>query len=318
MSELDSALLYNTALYNALGVRKSVGSGSDTLSRHIIETRFSISVLLIIFFAFLAIRIDNKNDWSWAKVFVPLWIADVFICAVFILLVFSKGRKAKEAWWLSIYAALCFVPFIMFQLFIVLREDQVVEWSAAIIFLPYWISDGFYTLICLTSVALLNVLSRRIAAEVDDQMFDSSFPRQIQAQSLLNTFTGWCARSALTILIVLKLDGKLDVSWATVFIPTYLLGLYSIIVIILDFCVAFGKPSCIFREAKEEVLALACIEAFEFITTGVPFYIFIGLLVGRLESPESLSMAVVFIPIFIALSASTCSAYCSLSGTRGQ
>jgi curved DNA-binding protein CbpA len=50
-----------------------------------------ITVLLITFFAFLARQIDNEIDRSWAEVFIPLWIADVFVCVALIHLVFS-GR----------------------------------------------------------------------------------------------------------------------------------------------------------------------------------------------------------------------------------
>jgi hypothetical protein len=314
-----------------------------------------ITVLLITFFAFLARQIDNEIDRSWAEVFIPLWIADVFVCVALIHLVFSgrfptikrpqnededeedhrsrytdtpttptadqpeTGRRTgaeqqiKERWRYGIYIILFSVSTIIFQLFIVLKGDQVVEWSAAIVFLPYWVFEGLNLLSCLTDgIAQLKALSQQRAAivETGGKKSPALVYRMLQASILRYAFWWYIVRVALAILVVLKLDGKLDVSWAVVFIPAYLAMLCIVISFILQYCFARQIQN---SEAKTEALELTVSSAVGIMIGCILFYAFIGLLVEKLESPESHSMAVVFIPIFILLAMFACCSCCSLS-----
>ncbi|RKP27679.1 hypothetical protein SYNPS1DRAFT_12327 [Syncephalis pseudoplumigaleata] len=201
--------------------------------------------LLIIFCALLSVRVDGKSNWSWGVVFIPLWLLDAVLLFWLVPLAFrpsltasghssgdkrssKQARRARAARqrgiFVCIYLLLCFI----FQLLIVLREDERITWSAAAIFFPYWILEAVNGL----SNILSSIADIRTIPEVDpttNAPMEGSKRRLLEAMVTVNAFWWWCIRVALAILVVLKIDGALSANWATVFTPAYLAGIRYIL-----------------------------------------------------------------------------------------
>ncbi|GAA5803976.1 hypothetical protein HPULCUR_009461 [Helicostylum pulchrum] len=191
--------------------------------------------LIIIFLVFLTVKIDSLVTWSWAVVWTPAWIINFIVFYTVLRYVVLRSDKPEaeddhekedtdETNRLKhhnqqlkrikkLMTLFNFLLCLLFQIFIVVRLDEKVTWSACIVFIPYFIFEAthFFSTCLNTLVGCLALTSvgetRRI-------------PQFVFSQYWLNA-----TRFCLFLLIALRIDQVIDCSWAIVFIPVYLVGL---------------------------------------------------------------------------------------------
>src|SRR6185369_1679360 len=134
-------------------------------------TIISLSLILIVLFlTFLSIRADNKVSWSYTVVFLPIWIVDVVVFIALLVQVrrdpfeedgndneeeyeglysddpnvreqARKNRKRQQRFLHRVRNSLLIayaVLILLFQIFIALKADESITWSAAVVFAPYF------------------------------------------------------------------------------------------------------------------------------------------------------------------------------------
>ncbi|CEP14292.1 hypothetical protein [Parasitella parasitica] len=257
--------------------------------------------LIIIFLAFLTVRIDNLVLWSWSVVWIPAWILNIFVfyCLVqYILKSKDKqenqdqenGEAEEPASRLkqheqhlkvaknSIFM-LNFVLALLFQIFIVLRLDG--------------------TQFCVNCIkALVGCLALVSLKEL------SRIP-----SFLLKQFWFSASRFCLFLLIPLRIDQIIQCSWGIVFIPLYLIGLKWALELVYRYRVysKMTQPE-VAHQGKVTVLAGAVL----FCIVSALFYALVGLIATRLDGYLFIKMANVFVPLFIVFSFFLCCSGCCL------
>ncbi|KAI7859448.1 hypothetical protein BDC45DRAFT_215796 [Circinella umbellata] len=286
--------------------------------------------LLIIFFAFLTVRIDEIVLWSWGVVFIPLWIID-FVIGYLVIRNFiqsltksndtddnhddddddeemdeAKRAKRKAArrrlgitrqFILVIY----WVLFLLFQIFIVLRLDNRVMWSTAVVFIPYFIFEGIHF--------ILKCFEFLVTASTALRMSAPEHKKRILATLFFQTFWLFVLRLILFVLIATRVDNTITCSWGIVFIPLYLVAVKYMIQLAWSYVVFSRLSSQPQLQHQGKVTVLLGVIAL--VVLGVLSYTLIGLLARRLDG-SFVKMANVFVPIFITLSILFCCAGCCL------
>ncbi|ORY93126.1 hypothetical protein BCR43DRAFT_365567 [Syncephalastrum racemosum] len=292
-----------------------------------------VFALLIIFFAFLTVRIDNTVSWSWAVVWIPLWIINAIVAYVllqFLLRALGHGdddaddedderedeamhdddeskrqqRRASRRRLRTSRHAVSFIYFILvllFQIFIVLRLDNRVAWSAAVVFIPYFILEGLHFL-------LTTVLFGTALASARGQL-----PPPVWLQVLRLVFDQYwffVLRLIQFVLIAVRADNTITCSWGIVFIPLYLVALKYAVQLgwsYRRFSRLTAQPE-IAHQGKTTVM----LGVVAFVIVGLLLYALVGLIARRLDGFNPISMSHVFVPIFIALSFLLCCFGCCL------
>ncbi|ORZ21999.1 hypothetical protein BCR42DRAFT_405297 [Absidia repens] len=325
-----------------------------------------ILVLLIIFFSFLAVKIDGRVNWAWATVWVPLWLIDVFLFYAlgrFILSTSSdddddndhdaddhdsgrrrryqqhdeamddnnnsdggldeegkrrqQERKTKQ-WMRWLTRGLFMVYFILallFQIFIVIALDQIVSWSAAVIFIPYFILEGLNFLLTLTDytitvIAIHQQLSLDAQGEQGGAGKVSFGVLASHGLSLLfHKFWFFALRLILFVLIAVRIDGTITCSWGVVFIPLYLVAVKYAVQLGLSYRRYNRLPQ---PEVAQQGKMTVIVGMVVFVVVGALLYALVGLVARRLDGVWPVSMATVFVPIFIVLAVVTCCCGCCL------
>lgn len=177
---------------------------------------FGGSCSLIVFSIFLALKADGVLSWTWYFVFLPLWLAAIFVSWLvgWIFLYSYEGLTNKIA------GAALWVEFsvisggVFFTFFIALRLElaafQDVNW--AWLFIPLWIALGY--------LMLVNEKWPDWAHEyhADEKLQpDDIWKRYFRVMPLNTTVP----LGVFTILLVLQLEGVIDVSWRTIFTPLW-------------------------------------------------------------------------------------------------
>jgi hypothetical protein len=264
--------------------------------------------LAILFLVFITVKIDEFVTWSWAVVWAPAWIINIGVFYSIIkysLLTRSENeddndkedekddtnemkrlqqhnrhlRLAKKIMFLFNFSL-----FLLFQIFIVIRLDEKVSWTACIVFIPYFIFEGAHFLItCLkTLVGCLALTS------VDEKR---EIPYFIISQLWFNAL-----RVCLFLLIPLRIDQVIKCSWGIVFIPLYLTGLKWAIELIYKYFTYSRIPQ---PEAAHQGKVTVLVGLVAFVIIGLLFYTLIGLTVKRLDGIIFVKMSNVFVPLFI-------------------
>ncbi|CAG8524751.1 439_t:CDS:2 [Acaulospora morrowiae] len=287
-------------------------------------------ILLILFFAFLSIRIDGSVSWSFGIVFIPLWIVDFLLFFVLVIQVRKSSseeseidddfeesyhgdpeareqardeRRKQQKRIIQSRNMLAFVYLLLifaFQVFIVIRADGIIQWNAAIVFTPYFI------------VELLNIypnVEEYIVMISSSRVYDTDgMPsRGAKIRLFVETFWWLLIRVALAILIVLRIDHIITCSWGIVFIPLYLIGLrYALSIFILWNNLRKHEP------LQERGMMGVVTRVIAFVVAGALFYTVVGLLASRLDGHTGIKLASIFIPVFIILSFSLCCTGCCM------
>lgn len=110
-------------------------------------------LLLMMFTIFLALRLDEKVLWNWFIIFIPLWLLDGVLFVYVIINAVKRWRSLGHSCGVSLVCYMASsVAFLLFQLLLCLRLEQVVVMSAYIPAVPGWI-----TLILVTSDCLYHL-----------------------------------------------------------------------------------------------------------------------------------------------------------------
>lgn len=284
-----------------------------------------ITILAIIFFSFLSQRVDKLNDWKYAIVFTPLWIIDVVLLAPLFMTLKStlsdwnkfrsksdqsddindsdpaEPRSNKEfaltmaiVGVLTIYLTL----FTVFQVLIVLKVDDQLAIPASQVFIPIYIMEAFVFL----RLAFAYFIYIKIHKEDTILKKLARFFGDFWLEILRITQIG---------LLVAKLDNPnmIDVSWGLVFLPMYLLGIKYLLSLIWGFHELKKMPESQERSANKAMLILFSVMYGIVAAFG---YSFIGMLAFKLDYDQSITMAVVLIPVFIVLALLLCCCGCCL------
>lgn len=300
-------------------------------------------VLLILFFSFLAIKIDGRVTWNWATVWVPLWLVNMFVAYALGRLLLSspnddddddngrqrqpsdrnddeamegdetkrrqQERKTKQRmrWITRGLLVIYFVLALLFQIFIVLALDQKVVWPASVLFIPYFVLEGLNFCLMLADYAIAMMMIRQ-QLSLDGQLSI----RALVLHSLALFFDKYwffALRVALFVLMALRIDGTITCSWSVVFIPLYLVAVKYAIQLALSYRRFSRLPQ---PEVAQQGKVTVLVGAVVFLVLGILVYALVGLLARRLDGAWYISMATVFVPIFIVLAVVACCCGCCL------
>ena len=112
-----------------------------------------ILVFLLLFFVFLALRVDQIITWNWIIVFTPLWMT---LGIVF----YSVPVKSWEKPWVlnshfchfinsmqfvyKILLVLFGIPIVVFTILLVIKLQYYPNFALFLVFIPLWIMDCMY------------------------------------------------------------------------------------------------------------------------------------------------------------------------------
>lgn len=243
-----------------------------------------VFVLFIVLIAFVTVRVDGIVDWSWSVVWIPAWILNIFLFGAGTLYRFQNNTPQKpddeekqtqrnnnstvmikRAIWI-----LNTVLFVLFQIFVILRLDGIVSWTASVVFIPYFIFEGVHVLVytVIMTEGLFSVLWWSIAV-----------------------------RACLVILVVLRIDKVITCSWGIVFIPLYLVGIKWALALFLKY--RFYAKMTTQPEVAHQGKVTVLIYTVLFVVLGLLFYTLIGLIARRLDGIVYINMSHVFVPFFL-------------------
>lgn len=257
-----------------------------------------VVVSVLIWLIFICLRVDATIEWSWSIVFIPLWLVNALILWATIyrmknydprkneeirgqfgasqsstdeeeeeqdgLLGSSRMHMSKLQHRINQY-----VPFVhccllsLFQIFIVLRLDHVIEWEMVYVFLPFYAYE------------IVNTLS--------------------------NGRKGWLSRG-ITILqmtaILLQLTYGSSLSWAVAFIPIYCLGLYYAYKLWRQYKVFASYPQ---QQEAQQGQMLVMIASLVYGILAALFYTVLGLIIRRLDGSSHIRLGLILVPVFTIL-----------------
>lgn len=252
-------------------------------------------VSILVWLVFVCLKVDRSVSWSWAVVFIPLWIVNALALWITFyrlrhydpkkneemnqaneqeeeeqeateedeLLGASKKTTSRQ------HKINQFIPFIncclivSFQIFIVLRLDKVVHWSAVSVFIPFYVYEFLNTIV-------------------------------VGKQGWITRLT-WIIQVTFILLQLVYINKSY--SWAIVFIPLYALGLY------------FGFKlwrqykffSNLNRPEAQQGKVLIMIASIIYSIIAALLYTVLGLIIRRLDGSIHIKLSLILIPIFILL-----------------
>jgi hypothetical protein len=266
-------------------------------------------ILIIIFFVFLTVRIDSQVVWSWAVVWIPAWIINIIVFFSILQYIMAyKGKDKQDQYFdkedetsdqeakrlkqhnrqVRIAAkSLLLFNFglaLLFQIFIVIRLDNRVAWTACQVFIPYFVYEGVQFFVN-TIKALVGCLALKSVSE----------RKQIPI-FLFSQYWFSALRFVFFLLIALRIDQIIGCSWGIVFIPLYLAGLKWALELVYRYRIyaKMTQPEMA-HQGKMTVLAGAVAYA----VVCFLFYTLVGLIARRLDGLSYVSMANAFVPLFL-------------------
>ncbi|KAG0206493.1 hypothetical protein BGX28_002076 [Mortierella sp. GBA30] len=296
-------------------------------------------VLAIIFFSFLSVRVDGKVNWSYWKVFIPLWILD----AILVFMIVSQGlrpvdideeddthdhdhededttpmaqeerkaqklkEKKRQKVFGSMYALLMVILIIAFQITIVIRANDTTSNDDDNSSSRISGAAVFAPYFILEAITLLFSIFPLVVTVKRAAMAEVSILARIM---LVFEALWWkLIRVILAVLIMLRIDDRITCSWGIVFIPLYLVGVKYLLQLVLGYR-SFGRmPN---QEMKQQGQMMMTVGMVVFVIVGSLSYALIGLLAARLDGNSSYSVSHVLVPVFIVLSILLCCSGCCL------
>ncbi|CAG8498110.1 24781_t:CDS:2 [Cetraspora pellucida] len=244
---------------------------------------------------------DGSVSWNYGIVFVPIWIEDILL-----FFVREQAREARRKQLKALSRTRNFlyniylVMILLFQVFIVLRADDIIRWSAAIIFAPYFVVEAIN--LYPTFIEYLDLLKSPIVLDINGNP-----SLYLKIRCFIDTFWWFAIRISLAILIVLRIDQIIICSWAVVFIPLYLVGIrYGFQILWLWWNLRRTEP--LQNKGRVDVI----VGAIAFFLVGSLSYIVVGLLASRLDGNTGIKLSSILIPVFITLSLVFCCTGCCL------
>lgn len=186
------------------------------------------AILVIIFLSFLSVRVEDKVEWDWTSVWVPLYIIDGFAIIVTVLVFavkiasFFARSKDEEAdtprctCVPEIAAAGFFITsmgYIVFNILVSVGLQKTADVDWMLYFIPLYISE--------ISGLILGVVGVSASRDTLRQqgIISVSTPLLVSI-NVLTILLNFC-RIAEAFVIPAKIEGHITVSWWAVFIPLY-------------------------------------------------------------------------------------------------
>jgi hypothetical protein len=279
-------------------------------------------LLLLLFPTFVAIKVDGGLiDWSWSAVLWPLWVLNVpyglsTLSELFVPLEtqeeedletasldssLPQTRKVTKAY--KVKVAVKYICVILIQILVVSKLDGNTTAPLLACLAPWWVFEAIQLIPRIAQIKLV----------LDEINKDESRERPVGKVGIFLLFVGmtwgWFIRVIQVFLIAFKVDELTSMSWVLVFIPVYVVGAKRFLSLVIQFMASRAPEDPAIQDALRKRL-LAQFVLF-FIGAGV-FYSLLGLLIHRLENGSGVSLAVVFIPLFVALSILFLCACCCL------
>ncbi|KAG0272474.1 hypothetical protein BGZ95_011787 [Linnemannia exigua] len=295
-----------------------------------------VITLIIIFFTLLSLRVDGKVSWSYAIVFIPLWIMDTILFFGTLTRLVKrcsaededehhghdgldddydtgngeatmganreeqrqkKATKKKHQFLNALVGLLNLILFTAFQVLIVKKANDPSSVSGSIVFAPYFVLECLFFLLAIIQVAV----GLRAASVADASL----------STKLGLVFDGlwWkVTRLVLAVLIMLRIDDTINCSWQIVFIPLYLVAVKYLFQHVRGYRTFSRMQNA---EMRQQGQALMIASACTFTVLGSLVYSLVGLLAAKLDG-YAYSASRILIPVFIVLSIFLCCSGCCL------
>ncbi|KAF9164934.1 hypothetical protein DFQ26_000870 [Actinomortierella ambigua] len=307
----------------------------ESLLGTFLMTMSILFVLALIFLSFLAVRVDGKVDWSYAVVFIPMWILDAILIAGTVMqmrrpvevddeedeeerrhehegsdggsstqpMAQEDRREQKRKvqvrlkWVNAIFTLVIVLLFTLFQVFIVRKANDPTSITAATVFAPYFVLEGIFFLMTLIKlVAALRMLSAHGA------------PLSTKLAQVSEKLWWKVVRIVTAVLIMLRVDDQITCSWHLVFLPLYLAGIKYIVQIAM-MRRTFSKMQT--EEMRQQGRAVVMVSIVAFLVLGSLAYSLVALLASKLDG-HGYGAATVLVPVFIVLGILLCCSGCCL------
>ncbi|KAF9901499.1 hypothetical protein EC991_006074 [Linnemannia zychae] len=297
-----------------------------------------VITLIIIFFAFLSLRVDGKVSWNYAVVFIPLWFMDAFLfVGVITRLVkpsstedddehrdhdehesdhFTGGGEGTGAGvdreecqrqkkttkrrhrFLSAFIEL--VNLILFTAFQVLIVKKANDSSS--------VSGSIvFTPYFILEGSFFLLASTQVAVGLRTASAADA-PLSTKLGLIFEGLWWKLMRLILAVLIMLRIDHQITCSWQVVFIPLYLVAVKYLTQHIRGYQTFSRMQNA---EMRHQGQALVTASACTFTVLGSLVYSLIGLLAAKLDG-HAYSASRVLIPVFMVLSLLLCCSGCCL------
>ena len=274
------------------------------------------AILVIIFLSFLSVRVEEKVEWEWTSVWVPLYIIDAFAVIVTVLVFIIKVAtflsraseddidRPRRTFVPEIAAAGMFVAsmgYIVFNILVSvgLQKTEDVDWMHY--FIPLYISEIVGLILGVVGVAVSRDTLRQ------QGIITVSTPMLI-AINILTILLNFC-RIAQAFLIPAKIEGHITVNWWAVFIPLYL---WIFITYVRALVVSVVRN----RAIRDQTEGSDSVGICSMIPTGCLFLVMLGLplatllmIASKLEG-SGIPLDHCLIPIFIEISVLTIAICC--------
>lgn len=276
-----------------------------------------IMALLIYFIVTLALRVDGKIDWSYAVVFIPIWILDLlgylgFLGELIMLSPFqddedseapqdgSRPTRPKTIFQRVLKYAVKLLTQLLqtaFEVLIVLKANDPSIFPATVVFAPFW---AIRFLEATTKMTMLVKLFRMTeGAHID------CLSKWMLAFDLF-----WIDSIlySLSFLIMLRIDNYITWSWFLVFSPLGLLTLQNVLSLLLR---RFVISRTLTGEDRRKAMSLHLVDVAAFVVLLAIGYSFAGLLAAKLDG-YAISAFVIAAPFLVILLIGICAAACCL------
>ncbi|KAG0285904.1 hypothetical protein BGZ96_009929 [Linnemannia gamsii] len=311
-----------------------------------------VITLIIIFFAFLSLRVDGTVSWSYAIVFIPLWIMDAFLfLGALTRLIKSladnledghhddddhdedhdtgngegssagaggdrqerqRQKRATQKRQRVLSAIIGLINLLLFTAFQVLIVQKAND--------PTSISAAivFAPYFALEGFFLLLAIVQIVVGLKATSAV--AIPLSTKLGMIFEALWWKVTRLVLAILIMLRIDDTITCSWQIVFIPLYLVAVKYLVQHIRGYR-TFSKMQN--AEMRQQGHALMTASLCTLIVLGSLVYSLVGLLAAKLDG-HAYSASTVLIPVFLVLSILLCCSGCCLpclllaSGAGGE
>jgi len=245
---------------------------------------------------FIAIKVDDKVDWSWPVVFVPLWIFNAVPLIYSCCLPFLTESKLKSV--VSLVQYLCA---LVFQILLCIQLNTG-QWQWAIVLIPMYIFEFLHLLkqfgACRHSVYAGEKAHVEAHVMPPDTFTGLGYPGFLLKHLFISAMRVW-----LLIFITVKLEGA-SWSWWIVAIPIFVAIAWKLIIRISD----SRKIVAMITDPEEKKRTSSVLRGLS-ITLGIVLafaLVFVILVVVELDNASRISTAVAFIPVFIVLGLISC------------
>ncbi|BET03446.1 unnamed protein product [Nesidiocoris tenuis] len=102
--------------------------------------------VVLVFLILLVLKLDNRIQWNWSIVFIPVWFYDsiVFLYVFFYILAYSRCGELSQTVRRKLYYLVALLLKFAFLVLLCLKLENVLhELSVVYVLLPLWILMPF-------------------------------------------------------------------------------------------------------------------------------------------------------------------------------